>query len=110
MRVRVAQAFRPAVAALLLLLSTGLVADQRDRRPASPEAAAGRSVIEAVQRRDDKAFNALLRAKADVNATQPDGATALAWAVHLGHSVDGRSAARLPARRPTTVDDTASRR
>ena len=27
---------------------------------------------------------ALLRAKADVNAAQPDGATALAWAVHLG--------------------------
>ena len=34
--------------------------------------------------RDQKAFDALLRAKADVNAAQPDGATALAWAVHLG--------------------------
>jgi uncharacterized protein len=41
-------------------------------------------LLEAVKRRDDKAFAALLRAKADVNATQPDGATALAWAVHLG--------------------------
>src|SRR5258705_13696876 len=41
-------------------------------------------VIEAVKRRDDKALAALLRAKADVNAAQPDGATALAWAVHLG--------------------------
>jgi ankyrin repeat protein len=41
-------------------------------------------VIEAVRRRDQKALNTLLSAKADVNAAQPDGATALAWAVHLG--------------------------
>ncbi len=41
-------------------------------------------VLEAVKRRDQKALAALLRAKADVNAAQPDGATALAWAVHLG--------------------------
>jgi ankyrin repeat protein len=50
-----------------------LDAQQRDLR-----------LLEAVKRRDDKAFTVLLRAKADVNATQPDGATALAWAVHLG--------------------------
>lgn len=41
-------------------------------------------VIEAVKRRDQRALTALVRAKADVNATQPDGATALAWAIHLG--------------------------
>ena len=41
-------------------------------------------LLDAVKRRDDKAFVALMRAKADVNASQPDGATALAWAVHLG--------------------------
>ncbi len=41
-------------------------------------------LLDAVKRRDDKAFAALMRAKADVNASQPDGATALAWAVHLG--------------------------
>src|SRR3982750_1605993 len=41
-------------------------------------------LLDAVKRRDVKAFDALLRAKADVNAAQPDGATALAWAVHLG--------------------------
>src|SRR5258707_8464471 len=41
-------------------------------------------LLEAVKRRDIRAFGALLRAKADVNAAQPDGATALAWAVHLG--------------------------
>src|SRR5258705_4783814 len=52
---------------------TALHAQQRDVR-----------LVDAVKRRDDKAFAALLRAKADVNARQPDGATALAWAVHLG--------------------------
>src|SRR5258706_16318993 len=50
-----------------------LSAQQRDVR-----------LLDAVKRRDDKAFAALMRAKADVNAKQPDGATALAWAVHLG--------------------------
>jgi len=41
-------------------------------------------VLEAVKRRDQKTFSVLLRTKADVNAVQPDGSTALAWAVHLG--------------------------
>ncbi len=41
-------------------------------------------VLEAVKRRDQQALAALIRAKADINAAQPDGATALAWAVHLG--------------------------
>jgi ankyrin repeat protein len=40
-------------------------------------------LLDAVKRRDQKAFTTLLRAKADVNAAQPDGATALAWAVYL---------------------------
>ena len=35
-------------------------------------------LLEAVKRRDEKAFAALLRARADVNAAQPDGSTALA--------------------------------
>src|SRR2546427_302721 len=54
--------------------------------PPLPVHAQARDVrlLEAVKRRDDKAFTALLRARADVNAAQPDGATALAWAVHLG--------------------------
>ena len=43
-------------------------------------------LLEAVKRRDHKVFTALLREKADVNAAQPDGATALAWAVYLGES------------------------
>ena len=41
-------------------------------------------VLDAVKRRDAKALTALVRAKADVNAAQPDGATALLWAIHLG--------------------------
>lgn len=53
--------------------SLPLHAQQRDIR-----------LLDAVKRRDDKAFAALLRARADVNAAQPDGSTALAWAVHLG--------------------------
>jgi ankyrin repeat protein len=41
-------------------------------------------VLDAVKRRDEKTFAVLLRSKADINAAQPDGATALAWAVYLG--------------------------
>src|ERR1043165_5179854 len=41
-------------------------------------------LIEAVKRRDGKMFAALMKARADVNATAPDGATALTWAIHLG--------------------------
>jgi ankyrin repeat protein len=41
-------------------------------------------LLEAVKRRDQKMFTALLQARVDVNVAQPDGATALAWAVHLG--------------------------
>src|ERR1700729_3932063 len=40
-------------------------------------------LLDAVKRRDHKAFTALLRDKAEVNAAQPDGATALAWASYL---------------------------
>jgi ankyrin repeat protein len=41
-------------------------------------------VLDAVKRRDARTLTTLIRAKADVNAAQPDGATALAWAIHLG--------------------------
>jgi ankyrin repeat protein len=70
---------------LLLLLSVcclwtwaplpPLHAQQRDTR-----------LLEAVKHRDQKAFAALLRAEADVDAAQPDGTTALAWAIHLGQT------------------------
>jgi ankyrin repeat protein len=58
----------------LALVATGaLRADERDLR-----------VVQAVKQRDQRMFNELLRAKADVNSAEADGATALAWAVHLG--------------------------
>jgi ankyrin repeat protein len=39
-------------------------------------------LLEAVQNGDSDAIRSLLKERADVNAPQPDGATALAWAVH----------------------------
>src|SRR5712691_8608864 len=46
--------------------------------------AAGRDLrlVEAVQHRDGKAARALIKEAVDVNAAQPDGATAVAWAAH----------------------------
>jgi hypothetical protein len=42
----------------------------------------------------------LVQAKADVNTAQPDGATALAWAVHLGERIrTRRGVAEVPAAR-----------
>ena len=58
---------------LALSLPVSLAAEEPDLR-----------LIDAIQRRDHDTFSALLRGKADVNAAQPDGASALAWAVHLG--------------------------
>ena len=43
-------------------------------------AAADLRLADAVKRRDAKAFAKLLAEHADVNAAQPDGATALSWA------------------------------
>ena len=40
-------------------------------------------LMDAVKRRDVKAFDKLLAQGADINAAAPDGATALAWAVFL---------------------------
>src|SRR5260370_31406361 len=50
-------------------------------------------VLDAVKRRDQKALTTAIRQRADVNAAQPDGATALAWAAHLGAE---EAAAPLP--------------
>ena len=49
----------------------GLVAESSDLR-----------LLEAVERGDKKAVRSLLEQHADVNAPQPDGATALHWAAH----------------------------
>ena len=57
-----------------------------------PLFAAGRAdVAEAVMRGDQAALRRLLQQKADVNAAQVDGATALHWAVYR----DDVAAARL---------------
>ena len=50
---------------------------------ASCWAATDYSLIEAIQRRDVKAADALIAQHANVDAALPDGATALAWAVFL---------------------------
>ncbi|MEO8359259.1 MAG: ankyrin repeat domain-containing protein [Vicinamibacteria bacterium] len=43
-----------------------------------------RRLVESIKERDQKTFDMLLRAKADINSADPDGSTPLAWAVHLG--------------------------
>jgi len=60
---------RPAASIILFTLSAAAATDLR--------------LLEAVKRRDHKAVIALLSTKVDVNAAQPDGATALAWAAYL---------------------------
>jgi ankyrin repeat protein len=45
--------------------------------------AADLRLLDAVKRRDSKAVESLVGQRAGLNAAQPDGATALAWAVHL---------------------------
>lgn len=45
--------------------------------------ASAANLVDAVRDRDAFAFRALLERKADVNATSPDGATALHWAAEL---------------------------
>lgn len=72
----VVSAFRRTVTlAMALTLSAPLLAQNQNK---------DLRLLDAVKRRDQRAFTSLLRAKADLNATQPDGATALAWAIHLG--------------------------
>lgn len=57
-----------AGAALLFMSASGAAADPR--------------LIDAIRRHDVQAVRALVNAKVDVNAAQPDGATPLFWAVH----------------------------
>ena len=60
-------------------------------------------VIEAVRQRDHKALVTLLRSKVDINAAEADGATALAWAVHLGEREMADALLRAGAN-PNTAD------
>ena len=62
-------------------------------------------LIEAVRAQDLARVRALVRQRADVNAPQGDGATALHWAVHLDDAELPSSCCWAPARgpaRPTT--------
>jgi len=59
-----------SLAALLCISSVGVVANDA-------------SLADAVQRRDRQAVLSLLKQRADVNAPQSDGATALHWAAYL---------------------------
>jgi len=43
---------------------------------------ANAQIADAVQNRDGEAFHSLLKQKVNINATQPDGTTALHWAAH----------------------------
>jgi ankyrin repeat protein len=69
------RAFSPAPACHAILLAAGLV---------GPDAAhaADLRLLEAVKNRDRASVDALLKQRVDVNEPQPDGATALHWAVH----------------------------
>ena len=62
---------RHAWAAMVLAILPAVSAAGRDLR-----------LVDAARDHDMTAVRALLRAHADVKASQPDGATALAWAAH----------------------------
>jgi len=81
---------RTAAATLLVTLCAFAITDLR--------------LLEAVKRRDHQAVTALLAAKVNVNAAQPDGATALAWAAYLD---DAATAAKLldAGANPNTADE-----
>src|SRR5947207_8164208 len=86
--------FQPSCGMLLLALSVGLYA-------------ADFSVADAAQHRDLAAVRAALSQKANVNAAQPDGSTALHWAAHwndadmvkllLGAGADAKAVNRFSA-------------
>ena len=61
-------------------------------------------LIDAVKRRDQNAVTALLGQHADVNAAQPDGATALAWATYLDQTATAESLLAAGAR-VTSADE-----
>ena len=75
-------------------------------RGALPRAAAGRSdVADAAMNGDKAAVRTLIQKKADVNAPQVDGATALHWAVYRDDAelVDVAAQGRRQRRRPPTA-------
>jgi ankyrin repeat protein len=65
-----------------LALIAGGVLSALATTSATVEAAPDLRLLDAVRRQDRAAVRTLLQQHADVNAAQPDGATALHWAVH----------------------------
>jgi ankyrin repeat protein len=63
-------------------LSTAMLLVMAAHLGAQTAAATDRRLIEAARNRNAEAVRALLKQKADVKATQPDGSTALHWAAH----------------------------
>jgi ankyrin repeat protein len=61
-------------------------------------------LIDAVKRRDHKAVGMLLNQHAEINAAQPDGATALAWATYLDETATAEALLAAGAK-ATTVDE-----
>jgi len=70
----------------------------------SAQAANDLRLLDAVRRRDHQAVIALLKTKLDVNAAQPDGATALAWAAFLDETEIAEKLLAAGAR-PNTADE-----
>ena len=69
---------RPLSTLLLATVTFGVAA------VSAQAAVRGVVLIDAVKNGDVSAVRALIAQKADVNATEPDGTTALHWAAHLG--------------------------
>ena len=55
-------------------------------------------LVDAVERRDARAAELLVKQRSDVNAAQPDGATALHWAAHWDDLATGRLLLRAGAK------------
>ena len=73
---------RGSWAGVMMVLIAALIAPPRNIGAQSDSEAGLPPLIAAVRAGDRGAANALLAAGTDVNAAQPDGATALHWAVH----------------------------
>ena len=70
-----------SLAAMLCVATLGAQAPAV--KPAENPAGKEAPIANAVQQRDKQALQSLLKKKADVNAPQSDGATALHWAAYL---------------------------
>ena len=84
---------RLCASAVLIVVAAGSVLAATDFR-----------LIDAVKRRDHKALALLLTQHADVNAAQPDGSTALAWATYLDETTAAESLLAAGAK-VSTKDD-----